>query len=95
MAATAIETRMALVRRGQVLSRLTLAYNSLEAVASIIAGMLAGSISLVGFGIDSVIEVSSSVAALWRLRADIDERSHGPSHSSRAASSTTAMRAVT
>jgi len=73
MAATAIESRPALVRRGKMLSRLTLAYNSLEAVLSILAGMLAGSISLVGFGIDSVIEVTSSVAALWRLHADMDE----------------------
>jgi divalent metal cation (Fe/Co/Zn/Cd) transporter len=48
----------------------TLAYNTLEGLASIVAGVAAGSISLVGFGIDSVIEVSSSLAALWRLRAD-------------------------
>jgi divalent metal cation (Fe/Co/Zn/Cd) transporter len=62
--------RAALVRRGQALSRVTLAYNTLEGLASIVAGVAAGSISLVGFGIDSVIEVSSSLAALWRLRAD-------------------------
>ncbi|MDQ2929567.1 MAG: cation transporter [Gemmatimonadota bacterium] len=35
-------------------------------------GALAGSVALVGFGIDSLIEVTSSVAALWRLRADFD-----------------------
>jgi divalent metal cation (Fe/Co/Zn/Cd) transporter len=64
--------RTTLVRRGQSLSRLSLLYNSLEGLAAIIAGAMAGSISLVGFGIDSVIEVSSSVAALWRLRADAD-----------------------
>ena len=66
------DQRAALVRRGQLLSRVTLAYNCLEGIASIVAGAIAGSISLVGFGIDSVIEVSSSVAALWRLRADAD-----------------------
>ena len=66
------DQRAALVRRGQSLSRVTLAYNCLEGIASIVAGAIAGSISLVGFGIDSVIEVSSSVAALWRLRADAD-----------------------
>lgn len=66
------DERTTLVRRGQWLSRLSLLYNSLEGIASIIVGALAGSISLVGFGIDSVIEVSSSVAALWRLRADAD-----------------------
>ena len=66
------DQRAALVRRGQSLSRVTLAYNCLEGIAAIVAGAIAGSISLVGFGIDSVIEVSSSVAALWRLRADAD-----------------------
>ena len=64
--------RAALVRRGQSLSRVTLVYNCLEGIASIVAGAMAGSISLVGFGIDSIIEVSSSIAALWRLRADAD-----------------------
>jgi divalent metal cation (Fe/Co/Zn/Cd) transporter len=55
------------------LSYATIGYNMLEGVASIIAGAFAGSISLVGFGIDSLIEVASGVAALWRLHADIDE----------------------
>ena len=67
-----IDARPALVRRGQMLSRVTLAYNSLEGVVSIIVGTMAGSISLIGFGVDSVIEVSSSIAALWRLRSDMD-----------------------
>ena len=67
-----IGARAALVQRGQMLSRVTLAYNSLEGMVSIVFGAIAGSISLVGFGVDSVIEVSSSVAALWRLRADAD-----------------------
>ena len=63
--------REALVRRGQMLSRITLGYNTLEALAALVAGVIAGSVSLVGFGIDSIIEVSSSVAALWRLRSDV------------------------
>jgi divalent metal cation (Fe/Co/Zn/Cd) transporter len=66
------DARASLVRRGRALSRLTLAYNSLEGIVSITIGALAGSISLVGFGVDSVIEVCSSIAALWRLRADAD-----------------------
>lgn len=66
------EERLALVRRGQFLSGVTLAYNCLEGVAAIVAGAFAGSISLVGFGVDSVIEVASSSAALWRLRLDAD-----------------------
>ena len=65
--------RQVLVRRGLRLNYLTLGYNALEAVASMIAGLMAGSIALVGFGLDSVVEVTASVAAQWRLRADVDE----------------------
>jgi divalent metal cation (Fe/Co/Zn/Cd) transporter len=64
--------RETMVRRGQWLSWLTLAYNSLEGIVAIGAGVLAGSIALVGFGFDSLIEVTASVAALWRLSADVD-----------------------
>lgn len=62
--------RELLVRRGNRLTWATLGYNSLEAVLSIGAGIAAGSVALIGFGVDSVIELSSSTAALWRLRAD-------------------------
>ena len=58
------------MRRGQRLTWATIAYNSLEAVLSVGAGLLAGSVALVGFGFDSVIELTSSVAGLWRLGAD-------------------------
>jgi divalent metal cation (Fe/Co/Zn/Cd) transporter len=70
--------RPALVRRGLWLNYLTLAYNSVEAVVSLAAGVVAGSVALVGFGIDSGIELTSAVAAQWRLRADHDSarRSH-------------------
>jgi len=64
--------RAALVRRGRVLSIVTLVYNAFEGIIAVIAGALAGSISLIGFGIDSVIEVASGGAALWRLSADVD-----------------------
>lgn len=64
--------REALVRRGKALEHLTIAYNALEGLASIVAGVFAGSIALVGFGIDSVIEVTSGAALLWRLHADAD-----------------------
>ena len=49
-----------------------MAYNSLEGILSITAGLLAGSIALVGFGIDSLIELTAGAAALWRLHADVD-----------------------
>jgi divalent metal cation (Fe/Co/Zn/Cd) transporter len=65
--------RVALVRRGLKLNYATLGYNSLEGVIAIGAGLAAGSIALVGFGLDSLIEVSASVAALWRLYSDRDE----------------------
>ena len=64
--------REQLVRRGLWLNYVTIAYNSIEAVVALIAGIIAGSVSLVGFGIDSVIEVTASGAAQWRLRADLD-----------------------
>jgi len=62
-----------LVKRGQGLEYFTIAYNSLEGLLAIVAGLMAGSIALVGFGFDSVIEVISGAALLWRLHADIDE----------------------
>ena len=65
-------TRPALVRRGLRLNYLTIGYNTLEAIVAIAAGLVAGSVALVGFGVDSVIEVTASLAAQWRLRADLD-----------------------
>lgn len=75
MEATHVEQthRINLVRRGLNLEYLTIAYNSLEGLIAIVAGFLAGSIALVGFGFDSVIEVTSGAVLLWRLHADIDE----------------------
>jgi len=63
--------RVTLVRRGLWLNYATLSYNIVEAVVSLLAGLLAGSVALVGFGFDSVIEVIASAAAQWRLRADL------------------------
>ena len=64
--------RAALVRVGLRLNYATIAYNVVEAVVSLTAGVIAGSVALIGFGIDSVIEVTASGAAQWRLRADVD-----------------------
>lgn len=63
----------ATVQRGRRLQYLTIAWNSAECVVALVAGFLAGSIALVGFGFDSAIEVTSSVAALWRLGQERDE----------------------
>src|SRR5258708_11373931 len=65
-------TRRQLVRRGEKLEYFTVAWNSLEGLVSIVAGIFAGSVSLVGFGLDSLIEVTSGAALLWRLHNDID-----------------------
>ena len=61
-----------LTRRGKRLEYLTIVWNSLEALISIIAGLIAGSIALVGFGLDSVIETSSGAVLLWRLGHEHD-----------------------
>jgi divalent metal cation (Fe/Co/Zn/Cd) transporter len=65
-------TRSDLVRRGQRLEYFTIGYNSLEGLLSIVAGLIAGSDSLVGFGLDSAIEVASGTALLWRLHHDLN-----------------------
>lgn len=49
------------------LTALTIGWNSLEAIIAIGSGVLAGSIALVGFGLDSVVEVSSALVIVWRL----------------------------
>lgn len=69
--------RAALIRRGQLLEYATVGYNSLEGVIAIAAGLIAGSVALVGFGFDSVIEVISGATLLWRLNADGDEERRG------------------
>lgn len=67
-----VPDRGRLVRRGLALSYATALYNSLEGLIAIGAGVVAGSVALVGFGVDSAIELSASTAAIWRLRADLD-----------------------
>ncbi len=49
------------------LTGLTIAWNSAEAVVAIASGLIAGSIALVGFGLDSIVEVSSALVIAWRL----------------------------
>ncbi len=71
-AGLSVDARRALVRRGLQLNALTIVYNALEAIVSLVAGVAAGSVALIGFGADSLIEVSSAFAAQWRLRRDAD-----------------------
>jgi divalent metal cation (Fe/Co/Zn/Cd) transporter len=49
------------------LTALTIGWNSLEAIVAIASGVIAGSIALVGFGLDSVVEVGSALVIVWRL----------------------------
>ena len=65
--------RQALAHRGRRLEYITIAWNSLEGLVAVAAGIIAGSVSLVGFGVDSFIEVTSGAALLWRMSVDAQE----------------------
>jgi divalent metal cation (Fe/Co/Zn/Cd) transporter len=67
--------RRGIAERGKRLEYFTIAWNSLEGLVALVAGAFAGSISLVGFGIDSFIEVTSGTVLLWRMSVDADSRS--------------------
>ncbi|HKV99189.1 MAG TPA: cation transporter [Vicinamibacterales bacterium] len=79
--------REALSARGKRLEYFTIGWNSLEGLIAVGAGAIAGSISLVGFGVDSFIEVASGSVLLWRMSVDADE-------CRRARAETQALRAV-
>ncbi|MFD5908024.1 cation diffusion facilitator family transporter [Streptomyces massasporeus] len=61
--------RDALTRRIRLLVAATITYNVIEAIAALTAGTLASSTALIGFGLDSVIEVSSAAAVAWQFSA--------------------------
>ncbi|MEK6407338.1 MAG: cation transporter [Acidobacteriota bacterium] len=69
----AVGHRAGLIKRGRRLEYFTIGYNSLEGLVALISGLIAASIALVGFGFDSLIEVTSGLVLLWRLHADLDE----------------------
>lgn len=75
IAATA--DRRGLLRRGLRLEYLTVGWNVVEGIIAVGAGLAAGSIALIGFGIDSFVESISGSVLIWRLaaetRADLDE----------------------
>jgi divalent metal cation (Fe/Co/Zn/Cd) transporter len=65
--------RARLGRRAQMLAGASVAYNAVEAVVAVAAGLAAGSVALVGFGLDSVVEVSSGLVVLWQFRHRLPE----------------------
>jgi divalent metal cation (Fe/Co/Zn/Cd) transporter len=66
--------REVIAHRGKRLEYFTIAWNCLEGAVAILAGTFAGSISLVGFAIDSFIEVTSGATLLWRMAVDSEEQ---------------------
>jgi len=73
------------LRRGTTLEAVTVGYNAVEGLIAVLAGLAAGSVALTGFGVDSVIEVTSGVLLWWRLRAELGSAPLGPSVEARAA----------
>src|ERR1700746_4334 len=76
MSETALPERLAIVRHGRRLEYFTIAWNALEGLVAVVAGAIVGSISLVGFGIDSFIEMRSGSVLLWGMSvaADVHRR---------------------
>ena len=66
-AATDTAARGVLVRRGRLLAWLTILWNAVEGVVGIASGIAAGSIALIGFGVDSYVEVFAGAVIVWRL----------------------------
>jgi divalent metal cation (Fe/Co/Zn/Cd) transporter len=70
-------SRRSLVRRARRLAWIGLGWHGIEATVAIVAGAVAGSVALVGFGADSLIELAAGLVVLWRLASAraITERS--------------------
>lgn len=60
-------------RRAQLLAAASVSYNMVEAAIAIAAGLVAGSVALVGFGLDSIVEVASGLIVLWQFRHPLPE----------------------
>lgn len=68
-----VDTKTRLGQRAKLLAALSVTYNVIEAVIAITAGLIAGSVALVGFGLDSVVEVASGLIILWQFSHRIPE----------------------
>ena len=65
--------RARLSRRAQLFAGLSVAYNGVEAVVALVAGAAASSAALIGFGLDSIVEVSSGLVILWQFRGGLGQ----------------------
>jgi len=68
-------SRAPLLRRGFRLALFTVAWNILEGFIAVLAGAVAGSVALIGFGVDSFVETASGVVVGWRMRDELLGRS--------------------
>jgi divalent metal cation (Fe/Co/Zn/Cd) transporter len=73
-AAVAPDRQVVLRRRIRLLVAATITYNVVEAVIALVAGTIASSVALIGFGLDSVIEVSSAAAVAWQFAGSDPQR---------------------
>ncbi len=87
MTATNVSDRTRLLGRALLLAYITVAWNIVEGVIAVTAALAAGSVALLGFGIDSFVETTSGAVVIWRLKAEhgltdaasvnkLDERAH-------------------
>ena len=74
MSESAVSDRTVFLGRGRRLEYFTVGWNAIEGVVAVVSGVIAGSIALVGFGLDSFIEVTSGPTLLWRM--SVDEEVH-------------------
>ena len=70
LAGAAAQARPALVRKALALEYLTVGWNIVEGLVAVLAALSAGSIALLGFGIDSFVETTSGAILIWRFRAE-------------------------
>lgn len=71
--ALSVQDRARLGRRAQLLAGASVSYNAIEAIVAIAAGAAASSIALIGFGLDSVVEMSTGLIILWQFRHRLPE----------------------
>jgi divalent metal cation (Fe/Co/Zn/Cd) transporter len=74
MSESAVLERSLVAQHGRRLEYFTIVWNAIEGLVAIAVGLIAGSISLVGFGMDSFIEVTSGSVLLWRMSVDANVR---------------------